>query len=200
MTEQPPDLVEGWYLMSTADLERELERRRSGRRDLPPSEALHLSVDDALAYRNAGNLPDDKGRSLRLVLEVDGPGDLRALHSKCLTYEPDFHDAPSWKREGSRPVNIVPLALPGSEEGPAAGAAWWEDAELAALEDEWRARGEIHGLKVPGPYRGFVYKTVLALVAAGREITPDSVADSIARWVPEAEAREIRAALNEANS
>ncbi len=190
-------LREGWYLMSTSDLERELARWRDPSADRGPSNALRLSVEEALAYRNAGNLPDDDGRSLRLVLYVDGPEDLSALQRKRVLYEPDFHDAPRWRREGSKPVNVVPLRKPGV--APSPPEAWWEERDLAALEEEWRTSGRVGGLVVPAEYRGFVYKTVLALKAVGREVTADSVADSIARWLPPFEADRIRAALRTAN-
>jgi hypothetical protein len=190
-------LEEGWYLMTAADLERELERFRSATGGAPPSNAVRLSVEDALAFRNAGNRPDDDGRTLRLVLRIDDASELSYLQAKRLVWEPDFHDAPEWRRAGSRPVNVVPLRSPGvtaEEHGP-----WWEESQVAALEDEWRTRGTAAGLKVPAGYRGFVYKTVLALRAAGREVTPDAVADSISRWVPAAEADRIRIALRDAN-
>jgi hypothetical protein len=190
-------LEEGWYLMSASDLERELARMRSPDVETTPSNSVRLSVEDALAYRDAGNLPDEKGRTLRLVLRVEDASELSYLQAKRLMWEPDFHDAPDWRREGSRPVNVIPLRSPGvaaRERGP-----WWEDSDLAPLEDEWRRHGTAAGLSVPASYRGFVYKTVLALRAAGREVSADSVADSIARWLPPAEADRIRDALREAN-
>lgn len=190
-------LSEGWYLMSTSDLERELARVRDPRTQAGPSEAVRLSIDEALAYRNAGNLPDEKGRSLRLVLHVERPEDLSYLQEKRLLYEPDFHDAPKWRREGSKPVNVVPVhtgELPPRRAGP-----WWEEGDVAALDEEWRSTGRIAGIAVPSAYRSFVYKTVLALRSAGREVTADSVADSIARWVAPEDAERIRAALRAAN-
>lgn len=193
------DLEEGWYLMGTTDLERALRRRRDGLDAAPaPSDALRLSVVDALAYRNRGNLPDDKGRTLRLVLEVNNTEDLIGLERKRLLYEPDFHDPPTWRRPGSKPVNVVPLRAPGV--APAGGDPWWSDERLAALEDEWRVTGNVRGVVVPAELRGFVYKTVLGLEAAGRAVTVDAIADSIERWVPPAEARSIRAALVDANA
>lgn len=190
-------ISEGWYLMSVADLELELEQWRNPERDLPPSNAARLAVEDALAFRDAGNLPDELGRSLRLVLEVHRPEDLSYLQSKRLEYEPDFHDAPDWKRDGSRPVNVVPLRAP--EVAGKHGDSWLEDDELAALEDEWRRTGAVSGLKVPDEYRGFVYKTVLALREAGKEVSADSVADSISRWLSTEESERIRRALHAVN-
>jgi hypothetical protein len=183
--------------MSTDDLERELERWRSGARDLPPSNAQPLKVEEAIAYRNSGNLPDERGRTLRLVLRIRSADDLAALEHKRLRYEPDFLAAPEWRKPESAPVNVVPLR-DRSVKGPAEGA-WWERPELAGLEDEWAERGTVAGLKVPAPYRGFVYKTVLSLQASGRPVTAAAVADSIARWVPDEEAKRIRVSLEEAN-
>lgn len=187
---------EGWYLMSTRDLEIELARRRNPSSELPPSNAERLSVQDALAYRNAGNLPDEKDRSLRLVLIIGRSDELTYLDSRRSLYEPDYHEAPAWRREGSRPVNVVPLR--DKDVGPESPGAWWDDPELGALEREWRDHGTVGGLPVPGEYRAFVYKTVLALRSAGREVTVDTVADSIARWVPADEAVRIRTALEAA--
>ena len=94
--------------MSPHDLELELKRWRQPELDVPPSAAIPLPIDEALAYRNSGNLPDAHDRSLRLVLHVNDASELSYLQQKRLRYEPDFHDAPSWRREGSRPVNVVP--------------------------------------------------------------------------------------------
>ena len=189
-------LGEGWYLMSTADLERELARWQNPGDELPPSRARRLSVPEALAYRDAGNLPDEDGRTLRLVLLVDGPKKLSSLSQRRLLYEPDYHEAPSWRRAGSVHVNVVPLRATevGGDPKP-----WWEDPQLAAFEEEWREHGTVAGLRVPGPYRGFVYKTVIALKATNIPITPGAVADSIARWVPPEEAARLRTALLGAN-
>jgi hypothetical protein len=196
---RPPtgELKEGWYLMSVADLESELARWRHGEARAP-SHALRLSIAEALEYRDAGNVPDELGRSLRLVLTVDDENDLRSLDAKRLRYEPDYHDPPKWRRRGSVAVNVVPL---GREEVARDDAApWWEDAPIAELESEWQERGTIAGVAVPAQYRGFVYKTVLSLRALGKEVSAESLANSIARWVPRHEAEEIRRALEEANS
>lgn len=189
-------LEEGWYLMSTSDLEQELKRWRSQDPGLPASGALPLSVPEALAYRNAGNLPDGSGRTLRLVLEVSDKEDLDTLSTKRLRYEPDYHDPPHWRQTGSAHVNVVPLRAPEVSGDP---RAWWDKPQLAALEAEWRATGTIEGLHVPGELRGFVYKTVLALKADGRSVNPDTVADSLERWLAPSEAAKIREALREAN-
>lgn len=186
-------LDEGWYLMSTDDLERELARVRDPDADTLPSNALKLTIEQALTFRNSGNLPDDEGRTLRLVLRVERAGDLRAFEAKRMLYEPDFHDRPRWRRPGSKPVNVVPLRAPGIAGEPS--GPWWDQPELKALEDEWRASGTVAGMPVPGAYRGFVHKTVLSLRAAGREITPDTVADSISRWLSPEETEQLRAAL-----
>ena len=193
-----PTLAEGWYLMSPEDLERELRRMRAPKNAIEPSDARLLSIDEALAYRDAGNLPDERGRTLRLVLRVDSLEDLEALDRKRLAYEPDFHDPPEWRIAGSRPVNVVPLRAEGvvvPEAGP-----WWEDEGVADLETEWRAHGTVAGIQVPGDYRGFVFKTVLSLRAAGRDVTPDSIADSIARWLSPEDAARIAGALRRANT
>ncbi len=181
-------------MMSTQDLERELARWR-GDRSRPPSNVLKITTEEAIAYRSRGNLPDDKGRSLRLVLLVEDRDDLEELARKRLIWEPDYHSAPAWRREGSRPVNVVPLRPPGrvSTEAP-----WWEMPGVKELDQEWSAHGTVAGLKTPAELRGFVYKTVLALRAAGKQITPDAVADSISRWLPHEEAERIRAELKQA--
>lgn len=180
--------------MNTSELELVLGEWRRGTEPSVPSGARQLSVDEALAYRDAGNLPDAADRSLRLVLRVSDE-DVAHLAEKRLVFEPDFHDAPVWKKPGSRAVNVVPLRRGGGGEEPHPGP-WWEEPELQALEEEWATTGTIAGLQVPADHRGFVFKTVVALRAAGREITADSVADSIARWLPEG-AEKIRAALKE---
>jgi hypothetical protein len=182
--------------MSTDDLERELIRWRS-QGDVRSSKEVRLSNDEAIAYRNRGNVPDHLGRTLRLVLHVDDPADIDSLNAKRLAFEPDFHDAPSWRRQGSRPVNVVPLRT--GEAAPGRPQAWWDEPELGSLESEWEATGSVRGLRVPAEYRGFVFKTVLALEAAGRKITPDAVADSIARWLTPVEAERVRAALHHAS-
>jgi hypothetical protein len=187
-------LEEGWYLMSTSELERELARWRGA--DRSPSEAIRLSNQEALDLRNAGNVPDEQGRTLRLVLYIDSP-EPGLLERKRLVFEPDYHDAPNWRRVGSAPVNLVPLRTTDVAAEP---SEWWDDPAIAALEREWAEKGTVEGLSVPASYRGFVFKTVLALRAAGRRVTAIAVADSIARWVPPAEADEIRTALTTANS
>jgi hypothetical protein len=191
-------MEEGWYLMSTEDLERELARWRDPKASAPASNALRLSIDDALAYRNAGNIPDEMDRSLRLVLRIDEPSQLSYLQAKRLMWEPDFHDAPDWRREGSRHVNVVPLRTP--EMAAPAPAPWWEDPKLKKLEREWKSGGRVAGIVVPGAYRGFVYKTVLALQEAGVEVTVDNVCGSIERWLPAGDAGRLRHALEEANA
>ena len=188
-------LDDGWYLMTTAELERELARRRGD--DLPATGAHKLTVAEALEFRDAGNLPDADGRTLRLVLNVEDEAGLEDLGVRRLDYEPDYHDPPSWRREGSAPVNVVPLRREGVV-GPLR-REWWQEDDLAALEAEWSRSGTVAGLNVPGDYRSFVYKTVLALQEAGRDVTVDAVADSIARWLPRDDSEEIRRALRAAN-
>jgi hypothetical protein len=192
MNRRAEGLEEGWYLMSTSDLELELARRRSPEEAQEPSNALRLSRDEALAYRNAGNLPDELDRSLRLVLEVSDEDDLKNLHVKRARYEPDYHEAPSWRRPGSRPVNVVPLRAP---QVRGRSRPWWEDPEAGALEEEWQRSGTMAGIPVPGEYRGFVLKTVIALRSLGAPVTAETVANSIERWVPSQEADRIRSAL-----
>ncbi|HEX2051431.1 MAG TPA: hypothetical protein VHJ34_12505 [Actinomycetota bacterium] len=197
MTGRIPPLEEGWYLMSTGDLERELRRWREPDAAVPPSNARRLERAEALAYRDAGNLPDELGRTLRLVLVADDARDVAALDDKRRRYEPDYHRPPTWRRAGSAPVNVVPLRAPGVG-GPAAGP-WWEQADVAELESEWRRTGAVAGVAVPREYRSFVLKTVAALRAAGEPVTPDSIADSIARWLAPDDAARIRAALRAAD-
>jgi hypothetical protein len=184
-------IPEGWYLMSTADLEEMLGAWRAGRESLPES-ARRLTQEAAMAYRRAGNLPDEQDRSLRLLLRVETETDLKSLDAKRLVFEPDYLDAPSWRRAGSRPVNVVPLR---SAHVRGAPQPWFEEPALAELEGEWRATGTVGGVFVPGEYRSFVFKTVLALRSAGREVTAKTIADGITRWLPEEEAHRIREAL-----
>jgi hypothetical protein len=190
----PSLLEEGWYLMSTEDLERELARWR-GDRSQPPGDVVRISTEEALAYRNRGNLPDARGRSLRLVLTVADRHDLEELARRRLVWEPDYHSAPDWRREGSRAVNVVPLRRSGA---PSTEVPWWEMPGVRELDAEWRKHGTVGGLETPAELRGFVYKTVLSLRAAGKEVTPDTVADSIARWLPPDEAEAVRAELKRA--
>ena len=68
---------------------------------------------------------------------------------------------------------------------------------MRELEQEWQRTGAVSGVRIPASYRGFVYKTVVALRNAGAEITAAAIADSISRWVPSAEAGRIRAALED---
>ena len=163
--------------MSVSELERELARWRDPGTRNGPSTARQLSTADALAHRDAGNLPDEEGRSLRLVLHVDEAGE--------------------WRRPGSAPVNIVPLRV--TELSPPATAAWFDQPELAALEREWRTTGAVGGLRIPAEVRGFVYKTLLSLRATGRAVTVDTVASSISRWTSPEDAERIRRALKDAN-
>ena len=186
-----PALAEGWYLMSNAELEAELARWRSG--EGPRSGAIPLDTDRALAYKHAGNVPDENGRWLRLVLHVDDEGDLRALSEKRARYEPDYHSAPTWRRPGSKPVNVVPLRARDVRVDHA--PPWWEEPGIAELEDEWARRGTVAGMPVPGEYRGFVFKTVIALRGAGQEVTPKAVADSVERWLSPEDAAGLRRAL-----
>jgi hypothetical protein len=188
-----PVLEEGWYLMSTRDLERELARWRGER--AKPGNVVRMTTEEAIEYRNRGNLPDAEGRSLRLVLRVDDEGDLEELTRKRLAWEPDYHDAPEWRRTGSRPVNVVPLR---SSARARSETAWWEEPGVKELDQEWTAHGTIGGVRIPAELRGFVYKTVLALRASGKRITADAIADSIARWLPRDEAERIRAELQQA--
>jgi hypothetical protein len=191
-------LREGWYLMSTRDLEIELALEREARARSDRSSALPISMEEALAFRNAGNVPDEFDRTLRLVLRISRPGDIDELRSKRLIYEPDYLEAPSWRAPDSIPVNVVPLRTPDSRPSPEPGP-WWDEPDLARLEAEWENTGTVAGVAIPATYRGFVYKTVLELQAAGRPVTVAAIADSIARWTPCAEAQEIRGALEEAN-
>lgn len=182
--------------MSSADLEIELARWR-GDSSRPPSNAKSLSLDEALAYRNAGNFPDELGRTLRLVLRIDDQADLAGLDRKRIVYEPDFLDAPSWRKPGSKPVNVVPLRPPDIQ-GPRA-RPWLADPEMAGLEAEWERTGKVEGVVVPEDYRAFVYKTVALLRSTGTEVTVDSISASIARWLDPPHADEVRAALRAVN-
>ena len=191
------ELADGWYLMSTQDLERELARWRAPETDVGESNARRVSIEEALAFRDAGNLPDEFDRTLRLVLRVDDTQDLERLAARRLKFEPDYQDAPTWRREGSRPINVVPLRRPGV--APVSSEPWWENAELAALEREFVEEGTAGGVRVPGEYRGFIFKTIVELRSQGREVTPETIADSIARWLPQEAAARIARELNALN-
>ena len=172
--------------MSTDELEQALSARRSGD---DGGFGTPISTEAALELRNSGNIPDEHNRSLRLVLFVDDV----PLDTKRLRYEPDYHDAPDWRREGSRPVNVVPLrtsASPKPEPGP-----WWESSRVQNLEEQWRATGMVAGVQVPAEYRSFVFKTVIALQDAGRSVTPSTIGDSVARWLSPEDADKVRASL-----
>jgi len=191
------ELTDGWYLMSTADLERELARWRAPETNAEPSHARRLSVAQALEFRDAGNLPDEFDRTLRLVLRIDDTGELANVEERRLEFEPDYQDAPTWRREGSRPINVVPLRRPGIE--PVTEGAWWENPELAELEREFADRGSAAGVRVPGEYRGFIFKTVLSLRSQGSEVNPTTISDSIARWLSPEDAARIARELNDLN-
>jgi hypothetical protein len=181
--------------MNTTDLERELRRYR-GEKAEGGTAVVRLTVAEALAYRNAGNLPDEHGRTLRLVLLARDSEEIKNLPRRRELYEPDYQDAPRWKKEGSRPVNLVPL---GGQARTAVDLPWWEQPELSALEEEWLATGSIGGIQIPQEYRGFLYKTILSLRAAGREVTVTAIGDSLARWLDPEVASEIGTALAAAN-
>ncbi|MEA2509657.1 MAG: hypothetical protein QOG21_1739 [Actinomycetota bacterium] len=190
------EVAEGWYLMSTDMVEQLLIRRRGRSADVLPTDALHLTIEEALTYRDAGNVPDERGRTLRLLLLARDRDEVRDLPTKRARFEPDYHEAPAWRREGSKPVTVVPLR---EEMEPYEGAAWWEEPDLAALESQWRASGAIDGVRIPGDLRGFVYKTILSLRAAGRDVNVQTIADSLTRWLLPGEAAELRSALERAN-
>ena len=182
--------------MSTAELERVLALWRGDPEEGELLELHPLSVDEALAYKRAGNIPDENDRSLRLVLFVD-EGGAASLEAKRARFEPDFLQAPTWRTRGSRAINVVPLKR--AETTSTQPDAWWEDPEMAALEAEWSKGGTVSGLDVPAEYRSFVYKTVLSLRRAGIPVTAESVADSVSRWVTPELAEELRSALLQAD-
>ena len=192
MNDRP--LAEGWYLMSARDLEIELRRWRGGS-GVEPSNAVALSSEDALSFRNAGNLPDGWGRSLRLVLIVSSAEDLGRLDQKRLSFEPDAHDAPKWRREGSRPINVVPLRTAGVASSSL--RSWEDDPDMAALEEEWSRTGTVRGIGVDAEVRGFVYKTVVALERDGREVTVSSITASLERWLDVVDVERVRAGLRD---
>ena len=178
---------EGWYLMNLRDVEKLLAAWRAS--DLSKDFGVALTNDEALEIRDAGNIPDARDRSLRLVFFVDD----EPLERKRLRFEPDFHRAPSWRRQGSRPVHIVPLrkgVVGAGDERP-----WWELPRVGELEEEWRDSGKVAGIAVPAEYRSFVFKTVIALQDAEEEVTEASIAASIARWLPPADAQRIAESL-----
>jgi hypothetical protein len=188
------DDIDGWYLMTAEEVVREANVWKRDA-DAAFSGFRRLSVDDAIAYRDAGNRPDVNGRTLRLVITVDPDAGVESVSARRVEFEPDFHDAPEWRRAGSKPVNVVPLRARESSLASSEAEAWWNDDKIAPLEAEWERSGTVEGLPVPGEFRGFVYKTVIALRAAGRDITADSVADSVARWLDPLDADRLRRAL-----
>jgi hypothetical protein len=186
-------LDEGWYLMSVRDLEIELARVRDPSRRDDVTNALPLSVEEAMAYRNRGNRPDALDRTLRLVLLVDD----EALSVKRLRFESDYLAAPAWRREGSRPINVVPLEKePTRESGPRREVPWWEQSDIAPLEEEWRDSGTVLGIAIPGDYRSFVFKTIAALQQSGVEVTLESILGSVSRWLSAEQVEELRAAFD----
>lgn len=181
--------------MSVTDLVIELARWRAG--DERPSNAQSLTTGQALEYRSQGNLPDALDRSLRLVLIVDERQDPRSLEIKRLEYEPDYHSAPTWRIEGSRPVNVVPLVRQAIEKEE---RAWWESDDMAPLEKEWQSSGSVGGIAIPADLRGFVFKTIVSLRSTDREVTVDSITQSIQRWLSPEDASRIGVELRAANS
>jgi hypothetical protein len=180
---------EGWYLMNVSELESALAAWRA--RDHAAEFGIPLSVGEAIDRRNEGNHPDADDRSLRLVLFVDA----EPLERKRLRWEPDFHEAPTWRTENSRPVNVVPLRAQTAERsGP---GPWWEEDRVEELETEWRRTGSVAGIEVPADYRSFVFKTVIALRDSGRDVTPETIGDSIARWLSPEDARKIKDSLKQ---
>ena len=178
---------EGWYLMSTSELEEALSAWRSSDRE--HEAGIRLSIEEALALKQQGNVPDAEGRTLRLVLYVDG----EPLERKRLRFEPDLHEEPTWRTSESRPINVVPLRTGAVE---AAGETpWWELPRVRELEAEWRETGGVAGVEVPAAYRSFVFKTVIALQDAGVTVTADSIGASIARWLSPEDAARVRSAL-----
>lgn len=185
-------MTEGWYLMSVRDLEIELARHRDPTRRGEVSNARRLTTDEALAYRSAGNLPDELDRTLRLVLIVDA----EPLSEKRLRFEPDFHAAPLWKRDGSRAVNVVPLTST-DRTPPKVETPWWEQPDVAPLEAEWQRTGEVGGVAIPAELRSFVLKTIASLRSAGVEVTRRSIVDSVSRWLSPVQVGELREAFED---
>ena len=190
--------IDGWYLLSTDEVVHEANLWKRS-----PEGAFakyrKLSIDEALALRNAGNVPDADGRSLRLVITVDPDAGVASVAIRRAEFEPDFHDAPEWRREGSRPVNVVTLRERSS--APELNReAWWDDPKIAPLEKEWLESGTVAGMTVPAEFRGFVYKTVIALQAADKEVTADAVLDSVARWLDPLDVERLRAGFDRSQS
>jgi hypothetical protein len=131
---------------------------------------------------------------LRLVLHTTD-ADVDRLAMRRLSFEPDFHDAPTWRRPGSKPVNVVPLRTRSAQD--TSEAPWWEQPDVRSLEEEWSSSGTVAGIPVPEEFRSFVFKTVVSLRSAGRDVTPDAIADSVARWIAPEEAERLRKALTE---
>lgn len=181
--------------MTAAEVEAELPHIDDPSIQGPVTDVPHLDRAEALEFKRAGNLPDAEGRTLRLVIRAES-GEPEAVARRRVLFEPDYHEAPSWRKPGSKPINVIPLRPRATG---AASGTWWEDPTMSELESEWQQHGTAAGVKVPGAYRSFVFKTVAALRASGVAVSADAIADSIARWVPPDDAAEIRAALLDAN-
>ncbi len=175
--------------MSDRDVEIEIARFRG--EDRPASNASPLSIPDALEFRAAGNIPDEMGRCLRIVLSDEE----MPFEKRRLDFEPDLHAAPTWRREGSRPVTLIPLPSGAGKEVKPEEWRWSDDPAMQALEDEWTRTGGAGGLVIPAEFRGFLFKTIATLQDEGREVTIDSVCSSISRWLSPSDVDRIRSAL-----
>ena len=100
-------LEEGWYLMNVPELERALRWMRETESEGESFAGIRLSIDQALEFRNAGNVPDENGRSLRLVLHVDAEPE--GLARKRPSSSPTITRPPHGGERDPKPVNVVPL-------------------------------------------------------------------------------------------
>ena len=70
---------------------------------------------------------------------------------------------------------------------------------MAELEAQWQRTGAVSGVNIPGDLRGFLFKTILALRAAGKEISVEALSASVSRWLQPDDVARIGDALRRAN-
>ena len=66
------------------------------------SNTRRVTIEGALEFRNAGNLPDEVDRTLGWCFVSRTHRISNGSHERRLEFGPDYQDAPTWRREGSR--------------------------------------------------------------------------------------------------